>query len=93
MNPRNLFLSFFTFLFLSYGNVVFADAGGDVSQTKATATTVNINHADAETLASMLDGIGLSRAQAIISYREANGLFYSAEELSDVSYGSDTEAG
>ena len=47
--------------------------------------TVNINHADAETLARMLDGVGLVRAEAIVRYREANGGFMTPEELANVS--------
>ena len=43
--------------------------------------TVNINEADAETIANQLLGIGLRRAQAIVEYRETYVLFYSAEEL------------
>lgn len=45
--------------------------------------TVNINTADAATLAS-LNGIGESKAEAIIVYREANGPFESVEQLSEV---------
>jgi competence protein ComEA len=45
---------------------------------------VNINHDDAETIAEVLDGVGMSRAQAIISYREENGPFASIEELAEV---------
>ena len=43
--------------------------------------TVNINEADAETIANQLLGIGLRRAQAIVEYRETYGPFYSVEEL------------
>ena len=43
--------------------------------------TVNINEADAETIANQLLGIGLRRAQAIVEYRETYCPFYSAEEL------------
>ena len=45
---------------------------------------VNINTADAATLAAMLDGIGESRAQAIVEYRKANGPFESVDELVEV---------
>ena len=45
--------------------------------------TVNINTADAATLAS-LNGIGESKAEAIIVYREANGPFESVEQLVEV---------
>lgn len=42
---------------------------------------VDINTADAATIAKELQGIGLSRAQAIVAYREKNGAFRSAEDL------------
>lgn len=45
---------------------------------------VNVNSADAETIQRVLAGIGRSRAEAIVAYREANGKFYSAEELTSV---------
>ncbi|NOQ77674.1 MAG: helix-hairpin-helix domain-containing protein, partial [Methylococcaceae bacterium] len=34
------------------------------------ATPVNINKADAETIAQSLNGIGLKKAEAIIQYRK-----------------------
>lgn len=42
---------------------------------------VDINTADAETLASVIDGIGAAKAQAIIDYRQANGPFKSVDDL------------
>ena len=45
------------------------------------ATPVNINSADAQTIADSLDGIGLKKAEAIIEYRTKNGAFKSAEDL------------
>jgi competence protein ComEA len=45
------------------------------------AGPVDINSADAATIAKELQGIGLSRAQAIVAYREKNGAFRSAEDL------------
>ena len=47
---------------------------------QAEGEAVNINTADVATLAS-LNGIGDSKAQAIVSYRESHGPFASAEEL------------
>jgi competence protein ComEA len=47
----------------------------------ATAGTVNINTADAPTIARELKGIGLKRAQAIVDYRAKHGPFKSADEL------------
>ena len=48
------------------------------------AGPVNINAADAETLAAELDGIGLAKAEAIVADRERNGAFKSASDLTRV---------
>jgi competence protein ComEA len=50
----------------------------------AFAGPVDVNTADAKTLAKELDGVGLSKAQAIVEYRKANGPFRSADELAKV---------
>lgn len=42
---------------------------------------VDINLADAETIAMVLVGIGISRAEAIVEYRESNGNFKSLDDL------------
>jgi len=42
---------------------------------------VNVNKADAETLAEMLDGIGAARAKAIVEYRQTHGDFVILEDL------------
>lgn len=57
----------------------------DVEPKPATAgEQVNINEADAATLADVLQGVGQSRARAIVEYREQNGPFDSLDELSEV---------
>jgi competence protein ComEA len=48
------------------------------------ATPVNINKADAQTIATSLDGVGLSKAQAIVAYRDAHGPFKSVDDLGNV---------
>lgn len=48
------------------------------------AEPVNINTADAKTLAKNLDGVGEKRAQAIVDYRKANGNFTSLKDLQNV---------
>ena len=50
----------------------------------AHAETININQADAETLARELIGVGQSRAKEIVRYRDTYGPFSSVEELMEV---------
>ena len=45
------------------------------------AAPVNINTASAQEIAQALNGIGLSKAQAIVDYRESYGLFNEADEI------------
>lgn len=46
---------------------------------------VNINTADAETLASAINGVGIKKAREIIAYRQQNGPFESVDDLTRVS--------
>ena len=48
----------------------------------ALAGPVNINTADAATISAELKGVGLTKAQAIVEYREKHGLFKTREDLS-----------
>jgi competence protein ComEA len=48
------------------------------------AGKVNINTADAKTLAKELEGIGPSKAEAIVEYRKAHGPFKSVDALANV---------
>jgi len=48
----------------------------------ALAGQVDVNTADAETISAELKGIGLSKAQAIVEYRQKHGPFRSADDLS-----------
>lgn len=48
------------------------------------ATPVNVNKADAQTIAASLDGVGLSKAQAIVAYRDAHGPFKNVDDLGNV---------
>jgi len=48
------------------------------------ATPVNVNKADAATLASSLDGVGPAKAAAIVAYRDEHGPFKSTDDLSHV---------
>jgi competence protein ComEA len=50
----------------------------------AAPDSVNVNSADAETLAAVLDGVGIARAEAIVEYRQENGQFNDVYDLSNV---------
>jgi len=45
---------------------------------------VDINHADAKTLAESLAGVGLVKAEAIVAYRNEHGPFSRADDLAKV---------
>lgn len=48
------------------------------------STRVSINAASAEELARVMNGVGLKKAQAIVSYREEYGPFKTVEDLKQV---------
>ena len=48
------------------------------------AGPVNINSADATTLAANIKGIGTKKAEAIVAYRDQHGAFSRAEDLAKV---------
>lgn len=48
------------------------------------STPVNVNTADASTLAQSLDGVGLAKAKAIVAWRDAHGPFETADQLTEV---------
>ncbi len=48
------------------------------------AQPVNVNTADATTIAANLKGVGQSKAEAIVAYREKNGAFKSVDDLAKV---------
>ncbi|WP_287420106.1 helix-hairpin-helix domain-containing protein [Reinekea sp.] len=49
--------------------------------TETVLLYVNINTDSAEKMADLLTGIGLTKAQAIIDFRDANGPFLAIEDL------------
>jgi len=55
-----------------------------VTSTDTSTEKINLNSAD-ETALTSLPGIGTSKAQAIITYREENGSFQKVEDLKNVS--------
>lgn len=50
----------------------------------AFAESINVNLADATSIAKVLKGVGLQRAQAIVAYRDQNGPYSSLDDLAKV---------
>ena len=74
------------FLVLIVNPAIAQDNKAEVAETKETLASVqqvNINEADADTLAT-LKGIGKDRALKIIEYREQNGPFQKPEDIMKV---------
>lgn len=57
---------------------------GAATPSRSTETTVNINSASAQELASVMNGVGLKKAEAIVSYRQQFGPFTELEQLKEV---------
>lgn len=55
-----------------------------VGSLNSWAAPVDINTADAATIAAALHGIGLKKAQAIVADREKNGAFKTSDDLTRV---------
>jgi competence protein ComEA len=55
-----------------------------VVATQLPVTQLNLNTADALTLQSTLVGIGKTKAEAIVAYREAHGSFATVDELLEI---------
>ncbi len=99
MKPKNIVALAVAALLLSPGSTAFADPVTEEvidemtdavneqirdEMTDETGLVVNVNEADATTIANVLKNIGVLKAQAIVDYREQHGRFYSAEELSAI---------
>jgi len=73
----------------SFSQTVQAKKQGKEQQVAATqqsksSINVNINSANAETIAEALKGVGMKKAQAIIEYRKKHGDFKAIEEIASV---------
>ena len=77
----------FLFTSLFFSTVSFADSKSDIKtkEEQKQVVQVNINTATAEELSKVLTGIGMSKAQKIIEYREKFGPFVSLDQLKEVS--------
>ena len=76
-------LLFGLLLALGAATAVNASASGKEPAIQA-QPVVNINQANAAELSEALSGVGISRANAIVAYRQANGPFKSADDLARV---------
>lgn len=85
------FLSFVSFLILSFGTSSLAFAA-DAAATKAPAAkaeavapheSININTADVQEL-TKLKGVGEKKAEAIVAWRKENGNFKTVDQLLEV---------
>jgi competence protein ComEA len=55
-----------------------------LSASAFAADKVNVNTADAAAIAAALNGVGESKAEAIVAYRQEHGPFKSPEQLAQV---------
>ena len=65
-------------------NTALAQTDETSALASAEAARLDINLADAESLAASLVGIGLTKAREIVRYRELRGDFVAIEELAEV---------
>lgn len=85
---KNL-LSILAAIIISFGFAGAATAAEKTSNPKNSqvvqmAEKVDLNKADAETLANSLHRVGQKKAEAIVAWRKANGKFTSVEQLIEV---------
>lgn len=79
-----LFILLLTGLLSIVGNLALADEAVDTALSKAMLLeplAVNINTASAEEMAESLKGIGIKTAEAIVTFRNDEGLFTSPEAI------------
>ena len=79
-----LFILLLTGLLSVVGNLALADEAVDTALSKAMLLeplAVNINTASAEEMAESLKGIGIKTAEAIVTFRNDEGLFTSPEAI------------
>jgi competence protein ComEA len=56
----------------------------DSNSSAIQASKISINKADADALAAQLKGVGLKKAEAIVTWRQKHGKFKSIEQLAEV---------
>lgn len=71
-------------LFFSLALLTASSSGWCAKEAAEPVKAVNINTADAATLADGLVGVGQSKAEAIVAYRKEHGAFKSPDQLAEV---------
>lgn len=84
MQVKSFVRHILTTLLLSMSPVLLL-AGQAATDMSVQQMQVDINSADAATIAAALDGVGLAKAEEIVAHREMYGKFRSLEQLTDVS--------
>lgn len=79
MSRVSLFGAICALLFGFFSTASFA--AESPQETSEQVTQLDINKADASSIASALDGIGMVKAEEIVAYREMFGSFRSIDEL------------
>jgi competence protein ComEA len=86
MKTPSYFVSYIKALMIAFF-LVFAPAAFAIQEANPVTVQqeqVDINSADAATLAQVLDGIGMTKALEIVAYREMHGKFETIEQLAEV---------
>lgn len=78
--------SLFAVLVIALGgaSMAVADSTNHSDPVLPIVEVVNINEADAQTIATVLHRVGVKRAEDIVAWREANGKFTSVEQLLEI---------
>jgi len=82
MNKFSLIRSFFAAMLIVLAP--FTLSAQEISANSSDAVKIDINSADAQTIAKGLVGVGMVRAKEIVAYREMFGNFESLDELTAV---------
>ena len=80
MNKQILTLIVIIFTFTSFQSIANNELKAEPNKATVTMLVVDINNAKPQDLVT-LKGVGMKKAQAIVSYRQTNGPFASIEDL------------
>ncbi|AZL84226.1 ComEA family DNA-binding protein [Aliivibrio salmonicida] len=84
MKVMSVFINTLLLSFCLFTSGVISASEKAIDKHEGIEIVVNINKADIEELDTLLIGVGESKAQAIIDYRNENGKFTTINELANV---------